>query len=160
MAGVNNPQIIVDSETTIVTEATQFQILSTGSQGPRGPAGSASLFKIADSAIGGHRIVVTSPVSDDDVLYASNTTANHANLVLGITLNAASAGGMLEIVRVGEVSEPTWNWTLGAPIFLGTEGLMTQTPPVNPTALFSLVVAFPITPTKIYVSIREPIYLI
>jgi hypothetical protein len=94
------------------------------------------------------------------VLYGSNTIATHANLVLGITVNAASAGGTLEIVRAGEISEPTWNWTLGAPIFLGTDGLMTQTAPVNPAALFSLVVAFPVTPTKIYVSIREPIYLI
>jgi hypothetical protein len=174
MAGVNSSEfvstimtvdgvptvIVADSTTSVVTEATQFQILSTGSQGPRGPAGSGSLFKIAGSSIGGQRIVVTSPTSNDQVLYGSNTTATHANLVLGITVNAASAGGTLEIVRSGEITESSWNWTLGAPIFLGTNGLMTQTAPVNPSALFSLVVAFPITPTKIYVSIREPIYLI
>ena len=157
----NFPSIIVaDKSTSVVTKTTEFQVLSAGSQGPRGPAGSASLFKTAGSSIGGHRIVVTSPTTEEEVLYGSNTIATHANLVLGITVNAASAGGTLEIVRAGEISEPTWNWTLGAPIFLGTDGLMTQTAPVNPAALFSLVVAFPVTPTKIYVSIREPIYLI
>lgn len=127
-----------------------------GAQGPAGPSGGAAISVTAASAIGGHRIVVLDDAGAP--AYASNQDINHLSKVLGMTLNAANPGDTLSIVRTGDVVEPTWNWTLNLPVFLGTNGLLTQTPPSTP-ALFSQVVGFPITATKMFVNIREPILL-
>lgn len=109
----------------------------------------------AGVSLGGHRIVVL----DNSALaiYADSSTIGHLNKVLGITVGAVSAGGLASIQTSGEITELSWAWTLGAPIFLGLTGLMTQTPP---TSGFSLVIGFPITSTKIFINIREPLTII
>lgn len=132
----------------------------TGPQGAPGPSGASTTTLTAGAALSGHRIVVSSSLASGEVLYGSNDSAADARLVLGMTTGAASSGSSIDVVHFGEITEPSWSWTLGMPIYLGTNGYMTQTAPTSPTALFSMVVAFPISPTSIFVSIREPIFLI
>jgi hypothetical protein len=125
-----------------------------GIQGPPGTDGGSSLAAYSNVPIGGHRFVYLD--NAENAQYASNEVLANANTVLGMTAGAANAGYMINVIRSGEITEPTWNWTLNAPVFLGINGLLTQTQPESP-ALFSLIVGFPITATKLFVSIREPI---
>lgn len=109
----------------------------------------------AATALGGHRVVAMN--SDGKAEYADQTNAAHINKVLGITTSAVNADEIASIVRGGEVTEPSWSWTVTLPVFLGTNGLLTQT---QPSTGFSLIVGFPVATTKLFVSIREPIALI
>ena len=150
----------VEDTLVVVQEVTEQHFVFGGEQGPQGiqgipgPTGGVSLIYPAGVALGGHRMVIL----DDAGLavYADNTIAAHANKVLGMTTGAASLGASATIQTGGELTEPSWTWTLDVPIYLSANGLLTQTPP---TTGFSLIVGFPITATKIFINLREPIFL-
>lgn len=72
-----------------------------------------------------------------------------------MTLHAAGASEPVAIRRTGEVEEGSWAWTPGFPVYLGLNGVPTQTLP--PEALFGLIVGIPTTPTTLFLAPREPI---
>lgn len=78
----------------------------------------------AGEALGGHRIVIA---ENGAAFYADNTTK--PGQVVGMTRHAASAGEDILIQFAGDVVEPSWSWSPG-PIYLGIDGLMTQTRPL------------------------------
>ena len=125
-----------------------------GSDGAPGVAGGVVVLCTAGEALGGHRVVVLN--ASAEAVYASNAVPEHLHKVLGLTTGAVILGAEATVQTGGEMTEPTWAWTLDAPIFLGENGLLTQTPPV---AGFMLVVAFPVTATKIFIKLREPLAL-
>ena len=104
--------------------------------------------------LGGQRVVV---ISSGNAVYADNTDSTHTNKVLGITTGAATNGQSVMIQSHGEMVEPSWTWTLNQPVFLSTNGLLTQTPP---TTGFSQIVGFPTSATSLFINIREPLTLI
>lgn len=162
----DNQLVLEDSKTQLVVvtdnQATIVEVQARGPQGVKGDKGDASTNSvfIAGMNLGGHRIVASSPTENSKVIYADSSISSHANLVLGMTLNAANEGDEISVAIFGEFTEPSWNWVLGQPIFLANDGTMTQVTPTANEANFSLIVAIPITATKIFVSIREPIFLI
>ena len=125
-----------------------------GVDGAPGVAGGVVVQCTAGEALGGHRVVVLNAAAA--AVYASNAVPEHLHKVLGMTTGAVILGAEVTVQTGGEMVEPTWAWTLDAPIFLGTNGLLTQT---EPTTGFSLVVAFPVTATKIFIKLREPLAL-
>jgi hypothetical protein len=94
--------------------------------------------------------------SAGELVYAENTDLADAERVLGMTVGAVNTGDIAQVIRSGVVVEPTWNWTLGQPIFLSTTGLLTQTPPA---AGFVLQVAFPISSTSVFIDIKQALIL-
>lgn len=124
-------------------------------KGERGLPGGSSIEIPAAEAVGGHRMVIR---VGDTASYATNENLEHGMKVLGMTENSAAAGATLSVVRSGKISEPSWNWDIAKPVFLGVSGLLTQTPP-QPPAAFSLIIGFPISATEIFVSLREPLAL-
>jgi hypothetical protein len=42
-----------------------------------------------------------------------------------------------EVIVYGALAEPSWSWIPGGSLYLGTGGVITQSPPVSPAALFS-----------------------
>lgn len=125
-------------------------------KGERGLPGASNFLITAANAVGGNRFVY---LDGDQVVYANNQNLEHGMKIVGVTTNAANVGDTLNISFFGEIEEPTWNWDMGKPIFLGVNGLPTQVVPTHPSAAFSLIVGFPISPTKMFVSKREPITL-
>ena len=125
-----------------------------GADGAPGVAGGVVVLCTAGEALGGHRGVVLN--ASAEAVYASNAVPAHLHKVLGLTTGAVIIGAEATVQTGGEMTEPTWAWTLDAPIFLGENGLLTQTPPVSG---FLLVVAFPVTATKIFIKLREPLAL-
>ena len=125
-----------------------------GVDGAPGVAGGVVVLCTAGEALGGHRVVVLN--ASAEAMYASNAVPEHLHKVLGLTTGAVILGAEATVQTGGEMTEPTWAWALDAPIFLGANGLLTQTPPVSG---FLLVVAFPVTATKIFIKLREPLAL-
>lgn len=158
----NGVQLVSEaSEKNIALETTpELFLITQGEQGPPGRDGAVGASTAAYTAalsLGGHRVVTPNPAGN--AVYADNTIINTANAVLGLTVGAAAAGDTVAVQHGGEITEPSWTWTPNNPIYLGINGLLTQTPPTNPSA-YSLIIGFPITATKMYIGIREPIFLI
>lgn len=140
-----------------------IELLEIPKQGPAGPpgmpgpsGGSAMLFT-ASGAIGGHRVLALDAANQ--VIYAGNDIPGTEHKIIGMSLNAAAPGGTINVVRSGEVIEPSWGWNTTLPVYLGVNGLLTQTPPAAPAA-YSLIVGFPTSPTGLFMTVREPINII
>lgn len=142
-------------ETVITPAPLEVELGVPGPPGPPGPAGAAAMNFTANGAIGGHRVLALD--ASNAVIYAGNDLPGTANKIIGMSLNAAAAGGALNVVRSGEVIEPSWAWNPTLPVYLGVNGTLTQTPPAAPAASFSLIVGFPTSATGLFVSVREPI---
>ena len=112
---------------------------------------------IAGDTLGGQRAVYLD--SAGLYQYASNTVLEDSLRTIGITLNAAAVDEVIAVQTFGQIEEPSWSWDLDLPIYLGANGILTQTPPVGPSALFQRILGFPLSSTSMFLSMREPIVL-
>lgn len=146
---VDAPEIPIsvgDPEATFITVA--------GEQGPPGPAGGV-VQRIAAQALSGHRAVT--PNNDGTVDYADASNAAHLNRPIWLTTGAWSSGALATLVAAGPVTEPTWNWIPGLPIWLGLNGALTQAIPGS--AVCARQLARVINPTTIEFTTQQPIVL-
>lgn len=104
--------------------------------------------------LSGHRVLKITPDGAD---YASSAIIADAASVIGISVDAADAGQPIKIQTAGELSEPSWAWTVGQPVYNGVDGVLTQ---VGASAGYSLVVGVAIEATSILVAMKQPIVLI
>lgn len=110
---------------------------------------------LTTSGLSAHRICALT--SSGVLVHASATTLEHAYSVLGLTTGAALPGQRIRLLKEGNVTNETWNWLPGEPLFLGTDGMITQTPPTSATAAFMLTVGQVIMPDSIQVEIEDPL---
>lgn len=143
-------------EIVVVTEAV-VEVSEVGIQGPAGPQGSGYGIYTAGATLSGHRIVRLN--SSGQASYASNDVPSDGEAALGLTLGAAAIGGNVSVQRVGDIAEPSWVWTPGEAIYLGTSGQLTQIPPIAPAAVFLLVVGFAISATRAFIDVQTPVFL-
>ena len=136
--------------------APDIQLLTLGQQGPAGPPGPSAQVtqRVAPSPIGGQRILVGIAGS---IAYASNANLTHMGKVLGISVNAASTGQLVDIHESGEITDSSWTWAIDQPMYLGINGLMTQVPPAAGSALFLQVLGFSVSTTKVFFRPFQPI---
>lgn len=57
--------------------------------------------------------------------------ANSLALYAGVTRMAVVAGDPLPVLRIGFLSEDSWNWTPNGAIFISGSGVLTQVAPVS-----------------------------
>jgi hypothetical protein len=126
-----------------------------GLQGEQGPPGGTLQQYPAGAILSGHRVVTLD--SNGDLKYATCTDAAHAGRVIGITTHAADAGAPCSVQTFSTMNESSWSWTPDQPVFLGADGALVSAPP--PDAAFVMVVGFAISPTVLFISLREPILL-
>lgn len=122
--------------------------------GPPGSGATITVDAIAGETLSGHRVVTLH--SDGRAYYASNDDITDATRQAWLTLGAALEAAHATLLPLGLVTEPSWNWS-DDPVFLGTNGVLTQTPPVAPA--FMLQVGQPTGPTTLMVNPRTPIAL-
>lgn len=122
--------------------------------GPQGPSGYTTLVQTVSTPVGGHRVVYLD--ANGDVQYASSSNTQHAFRIAGVTTGAAGALDSINIQTNGVIEELSWTWNTSLPIYLGENGVLVQ---VAPTSGFLMIVAQPITPTKIMVALQPPIIL-
>lgn len=108
----------------------------------------------AGATLSGHRMVYKD--ANGKAQYASNTSQSQTLSILGMTTGAAVLDDPVQVIRAGEITEPSWTWTLGQPVFLSTDGLLTQT---VPTTGFLRIIGFPTAATSLLISLHEPIAL-
>lgn len=104
---------------------------------------------VASISLSGHRAVTKQ--SDGTLIYADCLTLAHLNVPIWITQNSVSSGALDQVVAYGVLDEPTWSWTPNNPIYLGANGVLTQTIPTSPSALFLAQIAVATSPTSIFV---------
>ena len=126
----------------------------TGPIGPTGPTDQITFRRIASGALGGQRMVKANP--DGTVSYADTTDVADAGKVLGITDFAVADGEEVVIIREGLTEFEGWSFNVGLPVYLGENGLVTQT--ASPAG-FSQIVVFAENPTNLFVNLPEPIIL-
>lgn len=149
------PQLIDIDVSPVVVDVTIIDPNSVGPAGPPGPPGDGQLFAAtADVILGGHRVVIATPTG---VNYADNTNTQHAFRVVGITEGAVLVGEQASVRVFGEMIEPSWNWSIG-PVWLGSNGMLTQTPPASP-AVFSLIIGEALSSTMIFINPSLPVFL-
>jgi len=143
--------------TQLSLERRKVAVLAVARQGPAGRDGAPgrdgtpNLTKICGVNISGHKAVTVD--SNGKVIYADNTIPSHATKVVGVTITAALTNEEVTIVPSGEIIEPTFNWLPDLPVFLGPNGLLTQT---VPSSGFSLIIGFPTSQTSLLVDIKTP----
>ena len=103
--------------------------------------------------LGGQRLVVA---IDDMFYYADKDNATHIDKVTGITTGAVSNGAKVTATIFGIMTDASWNWDVNKSIYLGNNGLLTQT---VPSTGFILQVATVISATKIFVNLKPAINL-
>lgn len=154
----NAAQLEVQSTQVAVSPDVYPKVVVTATPGGQGPPGQpgGGVQRVTAQALSGHRLVA--PLNNGTIDYADCTTAAHMNRPVWLTTGAWAAGVTATVVAAGPVTEPTWNWTPGQPIWLGLNGALTQTIP--PTALFVRRVAKVIDATTIEFNVSDAIAVI
>lgn len=141
----------------VVSEAKETRVVEVGRRGPQGPPGeavAAGLEITAGIALGGHRMVVVNAA--EKAIYADNTNMDHLNSVIGMTIGAVDADAVATVSQWGPIEMTGWSWILDKPVFLSTNGQVTQT---IPSTGFILIIGFPMSATKLDIRIQQPIRL-
>ena len=88
--------------------------------------------KIITTRIAGENVSAFRAVYLDsgEIFLAYNTNPTDMCSLLGITLQAATAGNPVMVVELGEIST-TQTYTVNSPVFVLTNGTLTQTPPTS-----------------------------
>ncbi len=153
-------QVVEAEETRQIIEVSAEQVViiepsSVGLQGPPGEPGDLiDTHHLAGQALGGHRGVIVG--GDNKVYYGDQANLSHFNRVLGVTTGAVAQDDRASVRVGGVMTEPSWNWDLDKFIYLGSSGLLTQTPP---TTGFLLELGWPVNTTSIMVDIKLPVFL-
>jgi hypothetical protein len=88
-------------------------------------------------------------VAGDEMLYyADNTDPTTYFGLLGITYLGCNSGDMAKPVTYGIVENPDWNWDITVPVYLSTNGDLTQ----SVTSGASIIVGYPIHSTTLFVN--------
>jgi hypothetical protein len=115
--------------------------------------GSTSIEAIADGVVNGHRAVRVT--GSDKVALANSSDIATVGTVIGISTTAALDGDTVTIQVIGEIDEPTFNFTPG-PVYFTATGALTQT---VPSSGYVQQVAVALDTTKIAVQLGIPIVL-
>lgn len=120
---------VVDMNPTIQIEEEiiSLNVLSGGLV----PSGTSDITLIAGQNLSALRVVTMD--AGGQAIYASNTTLANAT-VLGVTTTSATAGTSVTIATSGLITDGNWTWTKG-PVFLGTNGAITQVAPTGGAVL-------------------------
>lgn len=127
-----------------------------GADGPVGPAGGRHL-KRSSGPLSGGRAVRTLE-DGDHIDVASARAPEVARAIVGVVATSAGASDQeVEVVLRGELEDDGWTFVPHRNVFVGDNGVLTQT--IDPTWAFVCVVGRALTPTKLLVDMRAPIFL-
>lgn len=105
----------------------------------------------AGEILNGHRVIA---VINELAYHADKNENNHRHKIRGVTLGAVALSATALVQISGPLEFNGWAWTPDLPIWLGNSGALTQ---VIPTTGNLIQVGVADTPTRIYISIFQPI---
>lgn len=107
----------------------------------------------AGETLGGQRAVI---IDNAKAYYADNTNLSHLKKPIGISTAAAVSGASINIRFFGELQDSSFSFEIDKPIFVSTNGMLTQTAPSNG---FSLIIATAETSKKIFINKEQSFIL-
>lgn len=129
--------------------STKVVKVNLGQQGPQGiPGIGAGFFGTVAENISGGRVVTSD--SNGEIIYSNDIYP------LGISTNAATIGGVVNILSTGSIIDPAFNFTPSLPIYQGLNGALTQ---LVPSFGFIQQVGIAKSQTEIAIGIKSPIIL-
>ena len=147
-------------EEVIVPAASSYggislDLIYGGIKGDKGDPGGSFVTRVVSGAIGGHRVVIQNP-DGMTVSYADSNNPDHAGVVAGITKHAADSGVVVEVQVTDIMTEPSWSWIPFMPVYLGSNGTLTQNE--AHTGVFILIVGVALTSTSMMIRIQQPVF--
>lgn len=137
---------------TLTGEPGGTAVLDVGSGGS---AGSSTITGTAGAILGGNRVVRVDSATGK-LIYADNSDVFDVESIVGITVASAVLDAPISVLTSGSMVEPSWTWTAGRMLYLGSTGLLTHTPPSTNT-LIEIGVA--LSATEVLVRIQRSIFL-
>lgn len=126
-----------------------------GLNGLNGTSGNV-ITRVANGPLGGQRVLMLDP--DGRVSYATNTSLEARTLSVGVSLGAVVDGSQISINMLGLMQDVSFAWTPGAKLYLGANGLLTQTLPTAPS--FLRIIAVAVSATEIFIDPQPSIIII
>lgn len=114
------------------------------------------LRRTAAQTLSGQMLVV--PTGTSEVERADAAILAHAYRPVWLTTGAVIDGDTATVLAYGAIEEPSWTWTPHMPIFLGLDGMLTQTAPDAP-ATFVLQVAIATASFRIFYNPKVAVLL-
>lgn len=111
--------------------------------------GSPSTTVFVTAPVGGQRVMA---LIGSDIVYADRAVRSS---VLGFTANAVGGNSSVTIISSGDLDGFS-GLTTGEFVYLGTNGVITQTPP---TVGYLQILGVAVSSTKIIIQIQQPIFL-
>lgn len=146
---------ILPAPQTLTTIAPPAGITTTLVNG-QGPAGTSTRPAYTTAAaLSGHQVIALD--LSGLAIYATSDDVSLAFRVVGISTGAASSGASITVQDKDVMTHGGWSWTPGQLIYLGLNGVLTNTVPVSAT--FILVMGKALSATSILVGIQPPIAL-
>lgn len=108
---------------------------------------------LASEDLGGHKAITASGY------LADVGTIAHAPQIIGISMSAVMNGEPLDVVVYGLVSEPSWSFTPGQPVYVGVSGALTQIAPISPASKYRSLIGIATASDKLLVNVSESIIL-
>ena len=95
--------------------------------------------------IGQYKLLI---IDSDELAHLANASdINDAHKVAGISLDNGLSGNQIDIVFLGIVENPAWNWDKDKPLFMGDNGNIVQTP--TPSDPFIQQIGVPLEKNRI-----------
>ena len=148
----------VGDQTVTLSANTAAVTLSTyipgpqGVIGPPGPTGGAGYTLPTNSDIGGNRAITS---SNSYAAYADNT--DETTYCVGLSMGAVSSGADVTLQSGGKMVVSGVGWTESLPVFVSTNGTLTQIVPVTG---YVQQVGIAFDSETLIIEISEPTYLI
>ncbi|WP_405120753.1 hypothetical protein [Pseudomonas leptonychotis] len=148
----------VEREYLVSLQLAEVEALTVGEQGPRGapgqpgPAGGSAVQRQAGETISA---LIAAYEVDGSVYALDYRDAAHADLLVGITLSAATTGEAVNLQSSGPLDDSSWSWVPG-PVWVGIDGRLTQAPPDDG---IDLLIGSAVSATRIALNLQRPIFL-
>lgn len=133
--------------------------LTTASGTAASSTSSAAILLIDDFLVGATDLYRYTPAALDDtgLLVAADTaTELHALTTIGLMFETCASGAKGNVQRVGAMTNVSWTWTAGLPVFLGASGTLTQT---VPSSGFHLQLGVAKSAVTLFLDVQEAVML-
>ena len=149
---INKPDLL---EPDNIIAGDNITLQRTGNDITINATDSSKITGIAGASISSHKVVYFD--SSNLVQYCTNTDFNKAKKVIGITTTSGITGETVTIQNHGKLTDSSFDFQVDNLLFLGDNGLITQTYPSS--AQVCIQIGFVINQTTIFIDIKEPILI-